>query len=95
MTKVCSTWVPTSLTPLQKHERVEVCKELLVGYEEEANDFISRIITGGGPYFYYYQPESKQSSKQWKQADSPQPPTKLKQEKSESKDFSGIIVVSF
>jgi hypothetical protein len=47
---------------------------------------------------YYYQPESKQSSKQWKRADSP-PPTKLKQEKSANKvlysffwDHRGVIL---
>ena len=51
-------------------------------YEEE-NDFLSRIITGDESWFYYYQSESKQSSEQWKRVDSP-PPTKLRQEKSES-----------
>ncbi|CAF1294634.1 unnamed protein product [Rotaria sp. Silwood1] len=47
---------------------------------------------------YYYQPESKQSSKQWKRADSP-PTTKFKQEKSTNKvlcsffwDHKGIIL---
>ena len=29
MTKVCSTWVPHLLMPLQRHERVESCEELL------------------------------------------------------------------
>ena len=71
------------LTPLQKHERVEACDELLAHCEEEENDF---IITGDESWFYYYQPESKQSSKPWKRADSP-PPTKLKQDKSERKVF--------
>ena len=66
-------------------------------YEEE-NDFLSRIITVNESWFYYYQPQSKQSYKQWKRADSP-PPTKLKQEKSERKvlysffwDHNGIIL---
>ena len=82
MTKVCSTWVPHLLTPLQRHERVEACEELLANYEKEGNDFLSRIITGDESCFYCYQPES---SKQWKRADSPRSPTKLKQEKSEHK----------
>ena len=77
MTEVCSTWIPHLLTSLQRYERVEGCEELLALYEEEGNDFISRIITGDKSCFYYYQSESKQSSKQWKRADSP-PPTKLK-----------------
>ena len=65
---------------------------------EEENDFLSRIITVNESWFYYYQPQSKQSSKQWKRADSP-PPTKLKQEKSERKvlysffwDYNGVIL---
>ena len=29
MIKVCSTWLPHLLTPLQRHERVESCEELL------------------------------------------------------------------
>ena len=94
MTKVCSTWVSHLLTPLQRHERVEACEELLARYEEEGNDFLSRIITGDESWFYYYQPKSKQ----WKRADSP-PPTKLKQEKSERKvlysffwDYHGVIL---
>ena len=76
MTKVCLTWVPHLLTPLQRHERVEACEELLAHYEEEGNDLLSGIITGDESWFYYYQPEPKQ----WKRAHS-SPPTKLKQEK--------------
>ena len=95
MTKVCSTWVPHLLAPLQRDERVEACEERLARYEEEeGDDFLSRIITGDKSWFYYYPPESKQ----WKRADFP-PPTKLKQEKSERKvvysffwDYNGVIV---
>ena len=58
MTKVCSTWVPHLLTPVQRHERVEACEELLARYEKEGNDFLSRIITGDESWFYYYQPQN-------------------------------------
>ncbi|CAF4844368.1 unnamed protein product [Rotaria sp. Silwood1] len=91
MTKVCSTCVPHLLTPLQRHERVEACEELLARYETEGNDFLSRIITGDESWFYYHQPESKQSPKQWKRADSP-PPTTLKQEKSEQPVPAGTTI---
>ena len=46
MTKVCSTWVPHLLTPVQRHERVEACEELLAGIEKEGNDFLFHITTG-------------------------------------------------
>ena len=94
MTKVCSTWVPHLLTPLQRHERVEACEELLAPYEEEGNDFLSRIITGDESWFYYYQPESKHHGNE----------LTLHHQRSLSKRsqnakfcilFSGIIMVSF
>ncbi|CAF5026134.1 unnamed protein product [Rotaria sp. Silwood1] len=72
--------------------------KLLARYSIEGNDFLFRIITGDESWMYYYQPESKQSSKQWKRADSP-PTTKFKQEKSTNKvlcsffwDHKGIIL---
>ena len=85
MTKVCLTWAPHLLTPLQRHERVEACEELLARHDEEGNDFLSRIITSDRSWFYYYRSEPNQSFKQWKRADSSLLPTKLKQEKSEQK----------
>ena len=98
MTKVCSTWVPHLLTPVQRHQRVEAYEELLARYEKEGNDFLFRITTGDVSWFYYYQPESKQLSKQWKRDDSPSP-TKLKQDTSEPKvlysflwDYNGVIL---
>ncbi|CAF2652207.1 unnamed protein product [Rotaria sp. Silwood2] len=84
MTKVCSRWVPYLLTSDQRHERVQACEELWAPYSIEDNDFLFRIITGDESWMYFYQPESKQSSKQWTRADSP-PPTKLKQEMSANK----------
>jgi histone-lysine N-methyltransferase SETMAR len=98
MTKVSSRWAPHLLIPDQRHERVQSCLELLARYSAEGDDFLFRIITGDESFLYYYQPESKQSSKEWKRADSP-PPTKLKQAKSVGKvlysffwDHKGIIL---
>ena len=98
MTKVCSTWVPYLLTPVQRHGRVEVCEGLLARYEKEGNDFLFRITTGDESWFYYYQPESKQLPRQWKRADSPSP-AKLKQDSSEPKilysffwDYNDVIL---
>lgn len=98
MTKVSSGWVPYLLTPDQRHERVQTCQELLARYSIEGNDFLFRIVTGDASWMYFYQPESKKSSKQWKRSDSPTP-TKLKQEKSADKvlysffwDHKGIVL---
>ena len=82
------------LTPLQRHERVEACEELLARYEEEENDFLSRTSTSDDLCFYNYPPEAKQ----WKGVDSLSP-TKLKQEKSKHKilyffswNYNGVIL---
>ncbi|CAF1555029.1 unnamed protein product [Rotaria sp. Silwood1] len=98
MTKVSSRWVPHLLTPDQRHERVQACQELLTRYSTAGDDFLFRIIIGDESFLYYYQLDSKKSSKQWKRADSP-PPTKGKQEKSVNKvlyssfwDYKGIIL---
>ena len=84
MAKVSSRWVPHLLTLDQRHEPVQSCQELLAHYSAEENDFLFRTITGDESCLYCYDPESKQLSKEWKQADSP-PPTKLEQEKSADK----------
>ena len=67
-------------------------------YSTEGKEFLFRIITVDESFLYYYDPESKQSSTEWKRADSP-PLTKLKQEKSPGKvlysfflDHKGIIL---
>ena len=61
----------------------------LAHYSAEDDDFLFRIITTNESFLYYYDPELKQSSKEWKRADSP-PPTKPKQEKS-----AGTVFYSF
>ena len=85
------------LTLDQKHRRIQSCQELLVRYSAEGNDFLFRIITGDEAFLYYYEPESKKLSIEWKRADPP-PSVKLKQEKSVGKvlhsffwDNKGII----
>ena len=67
-------------------------------YSAGGNDFLFLIITGDESFLYYYEPESKQLSKEWERADS-SPPPRLKQEKSVSKvlysffwDHEGIIL---
>ena len=64
-------------------------KNFWARYSAEGNDFLFRIITGDESFLYYYEQESKQSSKEWERANSPVL-TKLKQEKP-----VGIVLYSF
>ena len=66
--------------------------------KNEGNDFLFHIVTADESCFYYYQPEWKQSFKQWKRADS-WPLSKLKQDKSQRKisfssfwEYNGVIL---
>ncbi|KAI6660739.1 Transposase [Oopsacas minuta] len=59
-------------------KRVRVGKELLSRYKAE-EDFLDRIVTGDETWFYYYEPESKTQSKQWKRREEPVPIKELRQ----------------
>ena len=48
----------------KKHERAQSCPELLARYSAEGNDFLFRIRTDDESFLCYYDPESKQSSKE-------------------------------
>lgn len=98
MHKVTSRWVPRMLMPDQKAARVEVSTLLLDRYKQEGPSFLSRIITGDETWVHYYEPESKQQSRQWKHEDSP-PPVKFKVQASVGKvmmiifwDERGVIL---
>ena len=43
--KVCTRWVPRSLTTVQRRQRKAICSELLERFDAEGETFLSRIIT--------------------------------------------------
>ena len=63
MKKVCTRWVPKSLTPLQRMNRVYCCEELLQESEADSVDFFSRIVAGDESWVYRYDPLSQQEAK--------------------------------
>ena len=72
MSKVSARWVPRLLTPNQKQQRVDSCKELI---ELESKDirFFYRIVTMDETWVHHFDPEMKSSSMQWKTPSSPTP----------------------
>ncbi|GBL69219.1 hypothetical protein AVEN_98399-1 [Araneus ventricosus] len=60
--KLCSQWVPYSLTSEYKGARFAASLEFLQRYSEEDNDFLSRIITGDETWVHCFTPETKQAS---------------------------------
>ena len=98
--KVCAKWVPKNLTEKHKRDRVQCCRELRQMVEVDPQ-FFERFITGDETWVYYYDPETKQQSMEWRHPGSPTP-KKPRGEKSSQKmlatvfrDIHGIICIEF
>lgn len=100
MRKISARWVPKILSVFDKERRVQYAQENL-DFMEGEEDFFSTLITGDETWCYYYDPETKVQSKQWKRKSSPAP-VKGKREKSAGKvmatvfwDCEGIVHLEF
>ena len=60
--KVCTRWVPRSLTTEHRLQRKAICSELLERFDAEGEAFLSRIITGDETWAHHYEPETKRQS---------------------------------
>ena len=101
LNKISARWVPRLLTMVHKQNRVKACKanrKLLKAYGE---DFWDRLITVDETWLPFFNPETKQQSKQWRK---PQEgaPTKAMAVPSVSKvmitvfwDCEGIILIDY
>ncbi|EZA48053.1 hypothetical protein X777_14410 [Ooceraea biroi] len=58
MKKICAKMVPKILTPQQKENRKEVCRDLLERIENDP-DFFKNAITGDETWVFEYNPETK------------------------------------
>jgi len=65
-------FVPRLLTQNQKNTRLTLCQELKNQIESDTN-FLSKAIMGDESWCYWYDPETKQASSQWKTPTSPRP----------------------
>lgn len=73
MRKISARWVPHNLSEEQKHNRVQISKQLLQRYETEGDKFISRIVAIDETWIRSYEPELKRQSMQWHTPSSPRP----------------------
>jgi len=97
--KVCTRWVPRSLTTDHRHQRKAICSELLECFDAEWEAFLSRIVTGDEPWAHHYEPETKRQSMEWHHPQSPRK-KKFKTTPSARKlmitvfwDIDGVILV--
>ena len=72
MFKVSARWVPRLLTPNQKEQRADSCKEL-IKLESKDTLFFDRIVTMNETWVHHFDPEINSSSMQWKTPSSPTP----------------------
>lgn len=99
--KICARWVPRMLTDQHKKNRMSSALTFLSLYNEFGDELLDRIVTGDETWVYYYTPESKQQSLQWKHVDSPRV-TKFKTNNSNLKvmatvfwDRQGVLLVEY
>ncbi|RLU25678.1 hypothetical protein DMN91_001835 [Ooceraea biroi] len=63
MKKICAKMVPKILTPQQKENRKEVCRDLLERIENDP-DFFTNVITSDETWVFEYDPKTKRQSEE-------------------------------
>ena len=98
MSRVSARWVAPLLKNHEMERRVMDSKTFLKRFEKEGDAFLNQIITTDETWLFYYDPETKQQSSQWKSSDSP-PPKMARMSRSMGKhmfiiffDIKGVIL---
>lgn len=65
MAKLCARWIPHSLTPQQKEERVDCSRCLLAKMKRWGANGLKMLVTGDETYVAFYSPESRTQRQQW------------------------------
>jgi len=69
--KLSAKWVPKCLNADQKRQRCQSSDQLLEFFRRDPNDFLSRLVIMDDTWLYYYDPETKQQSMEWRHSGSP------------------------
>jgi transposase len=70
--KVCSLFVPHTLTDEQKAKRMETSGDFITMCDQNPS-FLRSIVTGDETWCYQYDPQSKRQSMEWRSPSSPRP----------------------
>ena len=62
--KICSRFVPHSLTPEQKDRRIAACRYLIATADSDP-DFFKKTVTGDETWCFDYDPTTKRQSAEW------------------------------
>jgi histone-lysine N-methyltransferase SETMAR len=69
--KLCARWVPKILTDEHKMKHQGNALQFLSRYEDDCDNFLSRIVTGDETWVSHVTPKSKQQSMMWRYTTSP------------------------
>jgi hypothetical protein len=70
--KLCARFVPQSLTPEQREDRVTSCQDIITMADVDKN-CLNKIIMGDETWCFAYDPETKRQISEWVGETSPQP----------------------
>jgi hypothetical protein len=70
--RLCAHFVPHSLTPEQREDRVTSCQDIIATANADKN-FLNRIVKGHETWCFAYDPEKKRQSSEWVGETSPRP----------------------
>jgi len=62
--KLCASFVPHSLTPEQREDRVTSCQEI-IAMNDADKIFFNKVITGDETWCFAFNPETKRQSSEW------------------------------
>jgi hypothetical protein len=62
--RLCARFVPHSLTPEQREDRVTSCQDIIAMADADKH-FFNKIITGDGTWCFAYDPETKRQRCEW------------------------------
>ena len=88
--KLCAYFVPHSLAPEQREDRVTSCQDIIMIDDTDKN-FFNKISTGNETWCFAYDPETKQQSSGWV-GETPPRPKKLNFQRSRIKN---ILIIFF
>ncbi|KAL4092295.1 hypothetical protein QTP88_026820 [Uroleucon formosanum] len=88
--KICARWVPKMLTEEMKQNRVEICRQFLLRFDRERENFLNIIVTGDESWVHHYNPENKRQSMEFRHKTSPAPKNRVTMAAIESLGFQVI-----
>ena len=71
--KICTRWVPHSLTDEQKQSPVRLASQVIEKYDKCDPCRLEEIVTGDETWSYHFQPDSKAKNKVWVSSEGDRP----------------------